>query len=57
MPFLQYQCQKCGKVLHLDEKASDELLYAVKTLSDFSVSEEDTVLFGKCANCTERGKK
>ena len=54
---LHLQCRTCGKVLHLDEKASDELLCAVKTLSDFSVSEEDTVLFGKCANCTERGKK
>ena len=54
---LHLQCQKCGKVLHLDERASDELLCAVKTLSDFSVSEEDTVLLGKCASCAERGKK
>ena len=52
---LHLQCTKCGKVLHLDEKTSDELLNTVKILNDFSVSEEDTVLMGKCAECKFRG--
>ncbi len=54
---LHLQCIGCGKVLHLDEKTSDELLCAVKTLNNFSVSEEDTVLMGKCSSCSSGGKK
>ena len=54
---LHLQCTGCGKVLHLDEKTSDELLCAVKSLQDFAVSEEDTVLMGKCSSCSEGGKK
>ena len=54
---LHLQCIQCGKVLHLDEKTSDELLDTVKKLNDFSVSEEDTVLLGKCATCSFGGKK
>ena len=48
---LHLQCIKCGKVLHIDEKTSDRLLNTVEKLNDFSVSEEDTVLMGKCAQC------
>lgn len=54
---LHLQCITCGKVLHLDEKISDKLLDTVKRLNDFSVSEEDTVLMGKCAVCSAGGKK
>ena len=54
---LHLQCVKCGKVLHLDEKTSDMLLDTVKKLNDFSVSEEDTVLMGKCAACAVGGNK
>ena len=53
---LHLQCIKCGKVLHLDEKTSDQLLNTVQKLNDFSVSEEDTVLMGKCSDCTLGGK-
>lgn len=54
---LHLQCIKCGKVLHLDEEVSDKLLDTVRQLNDFSVSEEDTVLMGKCASCSIGGKK
>lgn len=54
---LHLQCISCGRVLHLDEKTSDELLSTVKSLNDFSISEEDTVLMGRCANCSIGGKK
>lgn len=53
---LHLQCVKCGKILHLDEKSSDELITAVKKLKDFSVSEEETVLLGKCSGCRSGGK-
>lgn len=52
---LHLQCVQCGKILHLDEKISDSLVDTVKKLSDFSVSEEDTVLLGKCAGCKYSG--
>ena len=54
---LHLQCITCGRVLHLDEKTSDQLLNTVKKLNDFSVSEEDTVLLGKCAQCKLGGDK
>ena len=56
---LHLQCTDCGKILHLDEKISDELLDTVKKLNDFSVSEEETVLMGRCSSCAlcERVKK
>ena len=54
---LHLQCISCGRVLHLDERTSDKLLDTVKRLNDFSVSEEDTVLMGKCSTCLIGGKK
>ena len=54
---LHLQCIKCGRVLHLDEEVSDRLLDTVKQINDFSVSEEDTVLMGKCADCKLGGNK
>ena len=54
---LHLQCVKCGRVLHLDEETSDMLLDTVKKLNDFSVSEEDTVLMGKCSACAVGGNK
>ena len=54
---LHLQCQKCGKVLHLDEKTSDELLSTVKRLKSFAINEDDTVLMGRCATCSVGGKK
>lgn len=48
---LHLQCKDCGKVLHLDEATSDALLMGVRCARDFLVSEEDTVLIGKCADC------
>ncbi len=54
---LHLQCTKCGKVLHLDEKLSSTLLQSVNAANDFSVSEEDTVLMGRCADCKWRSKE
>lgn len=54
---LHLQCTECGKVLHLDEKVSDTLLKSVKQAKNFSISEEDTVLMGKCAGCNRREEK
>ena len=54
---LHLQCKDCGQILHLDEATSDALLSSVMSAKDFSVSEEDTILLGKCAGCKMRGAK
>ena len=48
---LHLKCMGCGKLFHLDEGISDELLDKVRSTSGFSVNEEETVLFGKCNTC------
>ena len=54
---LHLQCKDCGKVLHLDEATSDALLEGVRCARDFLVSEEDTVLMGRCSECKEGAGK
>ena len=48
---LHLKCLDCGKLIHLDEEISEELLDKVKMINDFSVNEDETVLLGKCAEC------
>ena len=48
---LHLKCLSCGKILHLDRATSDALLERVREVKDFSVSEEDTLLFGSCSTC------
>ncbi|MBE6546131.1 MAG: Fur family transcriptional regulator [Ruminococcaceae bacterium] len=50
---LHLKCMECGKLLHLDEEVSERLLRAVRSSNDFSVDEEETVLFGACAVCMQ----
>lgn len=52
---LHLQCKDCGKVFHLDEKTSDALLNRVRCVNDFLVSEEDSILLGKCTDCKGQG--
>ena len=49
---LHLKCIGCGRLVHLDERISDELLDKIRDNSNFSVSEAETVLFGECASCT-----
>ena len=51
---LHLKCTDCGKLFHMDEEISDELVRRISTFSNFSVDEEATVLFGKCAVCGNR---
>ena len=53
---LHLRCMDCGKLIHLNEKLSDELLDVIRSTSDFSVNEEETVLVGACSDCS-RAKK
>ena len=49
---LHMKCTVCGKLFHLDEGVSDQLLHQIKKLCNFSISESDTVLFGVCDGCS-----
>ena len=51
---LHLKCTDCGKLFHMDEEISDELVRRISTFSNFSVDEEATVLFGQCAVCGGR---
>ncbi len=48
---LHMKCMDCGRLLHLEQGLSKELLRQVQRSSSFSVSQEETVLFGRCADC------
>ena len=49
---LHLKCVGCGKLIHLDHMASEELVKKIEKVSDFSVMEAETVLFGECSDCT-----
>ena len=48
---LHMKCITCGRLYHLDEVLSDELLSRVQSSCGFFVSEAETVLLGKCVSC------
>ena len=48
---LHLKCTDCGRLFHMEEQESDRLLSQIRQISDFSVSEEKTVLFGTCSDC------
>ena len=48
---LHLRCVSCGRLLHLDDSLSDELLIKVRELCSFSISEEETILLGNCLSC------
>ena len=49
---LHLRCMDCGKLFHLNEKLSDEVLDVIRATSNFSVNEEETVLLGACSDCS-----
>ena len=51
------KCMGCGRLIHLDEGVSDDLLCRVRACSDFAVDEEETVLFGACGSCSRKGRE
>lgn len=55
---LHLKCVGCGRLVHMDERVSEELLDRINSSNGFSVNEEETVLFGRCFDCKkmERGR-
>lgn len=48
---LHLKCTACGRLFHMKETESAQLLSAVLNSADFTVDQHQTVLFGKCADC------
>lgn len=48
---LHMRCMTCGRLFHLDDDLSCELLLKVRDLCGFSVNERDSVLLGNCLSC------
>ena len=48
---LHLKCTECGKLFHMEESVSDELVEKIRACSSFFVDEEESVLYGKCAVC------
>lgn len=51
---LHLKCTACGKLFHMEESVSDELVEKIRTYSSFFVDEGESVLYGKCAVCRVR---
>lgn len=48
---LHMKCVECGRLLHLSHEVSEQIACMISGDCAFSVSEEETVLFGKCGKC------
>ncbi len=51
---LHLKCVDCGQLLHLDDAVSHTVLRDVLDSCAFRVDEQQTVLFGQCADCGRR---
>ena len=55
---LHLRCTDCGKLFHMGEKESQKILEEIRSLRNFSVDREKTVLLGRCGRCMkEKSKK
>ena len=48
---LHLRCTDCGRLVHLDDTKSAELIKRIKKLCSFSVDQSETVLMGLCSEC------
>ena len=49
---LHLRCLACGRLLHMDHAQSERLLREIYGSSSFLVDQEETTLFGRCADCS-----
>ena len=48
------QCEKCGKLIHIECDALDSLNEHIKTEHGFTVNALKTVLYGVCEECKDK---
>ncbi len=53
---LHLKCTQCGQLIHMDDDVSAAILTEVLKNKGFSVDEEQTVIIGKCKNCSQKSK-
>ena len=46
-----FECKKCGKVIHLGAKETNDFLRMIKVRMQFSVEPQNTYITGICNNC------
>jgi len=51
---LHLKCMSCGKIIHMGEAISSEMLGAIKKSNNFSVSESETIILGQCESCVSK---
>ncbi|MBR5509993.1 MAG: transcriptional repressor [Lachnospiraceae bacterium] len=52
---LHMKCSVCGKLYHMEDEESEELLLQVMRKHRFQVDEGKTILFGQCESCGQEG--
>ena len=48
---LHLKCNKCGRILHMNEKAVMAVMDALMDNLDFELDRGATILFGECVSC------
>ena len=48
---LHLKCTACGRILHMSDAASEEVLRQILRDDRFAVDQEQTILFGRCDQC------
>ncbi len=48
---LHLKCTECGRLIHMDDAVSANILDEVLNNQDFAVDEEQTFILGKCSKC------
>ena len=50
---LHLKCVGCGKLIHLDEQMSCNMQDEIKKQHKFMIDDTQTMLFGKCEDCSD----
>jgi len=50
---IHMKCTSCGKLVHADAGVTEAILRNVMRENGFSVSKQETVLYGVCKSCAE----
>ena len=50
---LHMKCVDCGKILHMNNKVSENILNNIMQDNNFSVDDAQTILLGKCSDCNK----
>ena len=49
---LHMKCKECGKICHMDEQESREIMEKIRSNDSFEV-DSSTILVGKCSDCKD----